>query len=526
MANTNFRGRLLGLALAPLVAILPAGCEVTVDAPPPRDASDVREDTSGTLSSTRITSTSELAGVERVRGHLVIDVVSGAVRLPALTVIEGDLIIVGTAARTLSSDVVLGALVRVGGSVRVAHTSGAGTIAMPRLTEIGGHLELAHGTWSLDLPVLASVGADLRIRTATLLDAAFQALRTIGGSLIIEDLTFAGGVELALGRLESIARDLRVRGGNVYLTASRLLTIGGDLSVERSVGALALAGLRTVGGDLAIGSSILDELAIGAVRSVGDSLIIRDSGGAGFVTLELLSLDTVPGRVVVERVDGLNTLSIGNLTVVGSLQVVGNDSLSKLEFKRLARVDGGLEVSDNGALTIVFDALTFVGGSMLIAGNLGFEGMIPKLTDVGGDFILRDQLTPYMGYAALQLVGGDLRLELLTGTSDFDELRLESLRTVGGAFVARLNTSIEKLTFGNLTSIGKAAPPGQGHLIITDNRALIGVILTRLAEVAGRIEVRNNPKLPTSEIESELEDVVSGSSGTICGNAGGEPCID
>jgi len=517
--HTSTLGRLATLAslftLSALASL--SACDVNSD-PPLRDASDVREEASLLLPTTTITATSELAGIERVRGHLVLDIASGPIRLPLLTVIEGDLILVGTPTRTVSADLVLASLVRVGGSVRIAYTAGSAAILMPKLVLVGTHFELTNGSWSLDLPVLTSIGGDLRIQDATIASGSLESLETLGGSLVFDTTAFAE--DLDLSGLESVARDLVVRGGEVRLVADRLLSIGGDLRIERTAGTIDLAGLRTVAGDARFESSIIDALSIGALRRVGDDLIFEDSSGAGLVALDLAQLEAVPGQLRVDNLEDLTSFSAAALPLLGSLAVTRNTSLAFLGLRRLARIEGDFELSHNGELTLVFDALTAIAGDFVIDSNRAMNGLLPKLTDVGRDLRFASQFTPYIGLAALQVVGGDVLVEFIFGSVEFDHFQLGALRQVGGSLTVHMTDSIDKLTFDALASVGSSV----GDLVVTDNPDIVGLNLVKLTTVAGRVEARNNPRLPEHDLLGELEDVLTGSSPVICGNLGGDPC--
>jgi len=522
MPTHTSTGRPFATLVASIALVLLASssaCEVNSD-PPERDASDVREEASLLLPTTTIVSTSELAGVERVRGHLVLDIASGPIRLPLLAVVEGDLILVGTPTRPVSADLVLASLVRVGGSVRIAYTAGTAAILMPKLVEVGTHFELSNGSWSLDLPVLASIGGDFRIQEASISSGTVDALQTLGGSLVLDTTTFAADFDLS--GLESLARDLVVRGGDVRPVADRLLTIGGDLRIERARGSIDLSGLRTVEGDARFESSVLDVLSIGALRRVGDDLIFEDSSGDGLVALDLALLESVPGRLTFDNIDGLTSVSAAALPQVGTLSVNRNSSLSFLGLRRLARIEGDFELTHNGELTVVFDALTAVAGDLHIDSNRAMNGLLPKLTDVGRDLRLASQFTPYVGLNALQVVGGDVLVEFIFGSGEFDDFRLGALRQVGGSLTVHMTDSIDKLTFDALTSVGASV----GDIVVTDNPAIVGLNLVKLKTVAGRVEARNNPSLPEHDLLAELEDVQTGSSPVLCGNLGGEPCAD
>lgn len=499
--------------------VLLGACDVNT-APPSREVVDVRDDASGVLTTTRVTSLSELTGIDRVRGHLVLDV-TGPIRLPALTTIDGDLTIVGTEARPLSSDIILAALTRVGGSVRIAHSAGQGAILFPSLLEVGTHLDLSFGRWSVEAPVLTRIGGDLRVHDATLLGINLAALQAIGGGLFVSDLAIAEDVSLTLPRLESVAHDVQLA-GPVRLAATRVLAIGGDLRAARVSGSIDLAGLRQIGGDLHVEDSTLDQLVLGALRGVGDDLMFE--GVDGLTLLDLPLLESVPGRLRFVSMPSLTSFSAPNLPVVAELLFVDDPALAFVGLKRLARVTGDAAFSGNGTLSFVLDALASIGGDLIIGQNIAFDGLLPRLTDVGGDVSLFDQTSSYSGLVALKVVGGNLLADRLVGTDEYDDLRLAALRQVGGSLRVERLISIEKVAFDTLASVGLATTIGD--LVVTSNRHLTGLDLPKLKTVGGRVEVTDNPRLPTDALLLALEAVTTGSSSILCGNLGGDACTD
>lgn len=504
-----------GLALLFAFALGPA-CEVNTD-PPAREVSDVRDDDASSLATTRVTDLSELTGVERIRGHLVLEV-RGPIRLPALTLIDGDLVI-GSATSPASADIVLTSLTRVGGSLRIAHTTGSGAVRLPRLTEVGAHLDLSRGAFALDLPVLEHVGADLRIANVNLSGLVLDALRTIGGSLVFTDNTLAPDLTLTLSRLESIARDI-VLSGEVQLIATRVLSLGGDLRGSALRGQIDLAGLRALGAIHLIGGE-LDTLEIAAVRSATDLTLESIDG---LTTLELPLLDTLPGRMRIIDLPALDSIAAPLITQLAELRLTHNPALTFLGFKRLARVGGDLELVANGALTFVLDGLTSVGRDLTIAANESFDGQLPRLTDVERHLRVADQPAPYTSLVALQVVGGDLTFTDLSGSDEYDDLRLATLSQVGGTLRIERLSSIEKVALDELRSVG--TPTSLGDLVLSMNRHVSGLDLPELATVAGRVEVTDNPRLPLETLLALLEHVTTSSSAILCGNLGDEPCTE
>lgn len=492
-------------------------CEVNTD-PPAREVVDTRDDDTSSLPTTRVTSLSELSNLERVRGHLVLEV-TGAIRLPMLTSIDGDLII-GSASSPASSDIVLSALTRVGGSVRIVQTTGEGAIRMPRLTDIGAHLDLSHGTFALDLPVLTTLGADLRIANSHLLSVAFDTLQTIGGSLVLTDNTLAPEVTFTVNRLESIARDI-VLSGEVQLVATRVLTVGGELRGSDVSGHIDLAGLRQLGA-LHLTRSRLDTLGIAALRTLASDLTLESIDN--LATLELPLLDMLPGHLRVTDLPSLASIDAPLLTQLAGLRLSHNPTLTFFGFKRLARIATDLELTHNGALGFVLDGLTSIGRDLVIAHNEALDGQLPRLTDVGRHLTVESQPAAYSNLVALQVVGGDLTFASLSGSDEYDDLRIATLKQVGGTVRIERLASIEKVAFDALRSVGTATT--LGDLVLNLNRHVTGLDLPKLATVAGRVEVTENPRLPVEPLLLLLETVTTSSSPVLCGNLGDEPCTE
>lgn len=503
--------------LTVLALTLTPACEVNTD-PPAREVVDARDDDTSSLPTTRVTSPSELSNLERVRGHLVLEV-TGAIRLPTLTTIDGDLII-GSASSPASSDIVLSALTRVGGSVRIAHTTGTGAIRMPRLTDIGAHLDLSHGTFALDLPVLATLGADLRIANSRLLSFALDTLQTLGGSLVLTDNTLAPEVTFTLARLESIARDI-VLSGETHLIATRVLTLGGELRGTDVSGHIDLAGLRQLA-SIHLTRSRLDTLGIAALRTLAGDLTLESIDN--LATLELPLLDTLAGHLRVTDLPSLASIDAPLLTQLAGLRLSHNPTLTFFGFKRLARIATDLELTHNGALSFVLDGLTSIGRDLTITHNEALDGQLPRLTDVGRHLTVQSQPAPYSNLVALQVVVGDLTFASLTGSDEYDDLRIATLKQVGGTVRIERLASIEKVAFDNLRSVGTATT--LGDLVLSLNRHVTGLDLPKLATVAGRIEVTDNPRLPIEPLLLLLENITTTSSPVLCGNLGDEPCTE
>lgn len=517
--------RALGAALiAACLAGGGLGCDETA-APPAREVDASSEDGLGPLETFTVRSAAELAGKTRVRGHLVLDLSDATVRLPDLAIVDGDLRLVGTESKGVSAELLLPSLVRVGGNVALAYANGAGRLYAPRLIEVGGHLDLSHGTWSIELAALERLNGDLRVSDATLTRVELPALGEIGGSVRLKRAALAAEVSIVWSALRAVAGDLLVQGGGpMVIDAPRLLEVGGDVVFEDLSASLSLAGLRDLGGDLRLSGVTLTGLDLSTLRSVGDDLVIEDALGEPVESLSLPALQAVPGDLRATGLAALAELKLPALLTVGGDLIVADDPLlANLELKKLTTVGRDLVLAGVGELSgLAPDALARVGRDLQLANIPLFDARFGKLAEVGRDVLLSDVTTTNFGLGALAKIGRDLAMGGITGSIEFDEIRFENLRTIGGSVSVRANPSIEKWVAGALISVGALVPAGD--LVIRDNPALIGFSLTKLGAVSGEIIVRDNPSLDSAQAATALTKVQSLTPPLLCGNLGDEAC--
>ena len=496
------------------------GCEID-NSPPPMVEVEVKvEETTSELTTTTITNPSMLAGVERVRGHLII-ATSGAVRLPDLVVVEGDLRIVGTEARPVYVDLDLPKLGRVGGNIELGWTTATARLTATKLTSLGGHLEVFSGEWALALPLLTSINGDLRAHDGTFVQVDLGSLKTVGGSIRVDDVKLARGLVIDLGALESVGGHITARDSTLFIEASRLLSVGGDLTFEGGEASLGLDGLREVLGDLRFEHVTATKLALSSLRTVGDDLVYDHVAGAELAALEFYALTDIGGDLRVVAVEGLEAVTLSELAAVGGdLVVEGSPTLAELNCLVLSEIDGALVMQDGADFTAALYQVVSVGGDLIIANHTSFVGGFQELTDVGGDLRITSTSMAFTGMQDVADIGGDLELADITGTDQFDELRFDRLRSLGGALSLSGTRSVEKFVMPTLLSVGNI---DGGDLVIRDNLHLSSIAFTELTAVTGELLVRDNPALPTSEILSQLGDVPS-SATLMCGNLGDDLC--
>jgi hypothetical protein len=187
----------------------------------------------------------------------------------------------------------------------------------------------------------------------------------------------------------------------------------------------------------------------------------------------------VSGRLTIEdtqlkNLDGLSCLEyVGGILDIESNEIVNIDGLSNLQ-----RVDGNLHIKENLKLSNI-DGLH----SLVYAGKVSLEALF--ITDLDG-------------------------LDALTSAGSFTLDNLFNLQNVDG--------------LSNLKSI-------EGSLHITKCRSLQNLDGLDIVETVGRLRIVKNDKLPTCEVESLADRLISdGFSGDIeiCENAqdecGSEAC--
>jgi len=499
------------------VGLLPA-CELNTAPPPLSEVDVVSGDIGVTLTTTTITDPAELAGIDRVRGNLVI-AAARPIRLPDLLVVEGDLRVIGTETRPVTADLNLPKLARVGGNVEIGWTTGQAKLQAPALAEVGGHLSLFEGDWSISLPSLREVNGDVRLTHGTLESLELDHLATVGGSIRAIAVTPARGVGYTLPALEGVGVDFVIQGGSAVIDATRCLSIGGSLVIDGTTAGVGFSGLREVMGDVRVEDSTIEGFDLGGILAIGDDLVLQRVAGGSFERFELYALASVGGEVRVDDVEGLTFVGFpGLLAVNGGFSVANMPLLEEVVATRLATLGGSLIIENVGDVEVTLIQLVTVGGDLVASGNLAWQGNLFQITDIAGDVRISHQRVAQLGLLNLASVGGSIVLDDLYGSPEPDDLRFEALRTIGRSFQLIHTHSFERFTFDALLTIQ------DGDLVVRDNPDLIGLSLVGLGAVTGGIIIRDNPKMPTDSLLNELSDVESSSPVDICGNLGGDPC--
>lgn len=256
-------------------------------------------------------------------------------------------------------------------------------------------------------------------------------------------------------------------------SAACLCEVTGDLVA----GAPAdLPALGAVGGSLTLAA----DLAADSLVTVGGDLVAT-------ADVRLPALASVGGDV---RAEGVGVLDLHRLRTVGGDLVVTGGALTTLDgLQSVATVGGALTVADLGGLVELdtLQVLTDVGGPVTI-------GPLPELRRLAGFVALpRASSLALVGLPALARVEG-----------------LTALTAVDGEWAVRGTGLVGSEPLGAVTEVGT--------LTISANPALRYLGAFTPLVVADRLEITDNPLLPTSIADAFVERVAPAEA-VVSGNA-------
>lgn len=468
-------------------------------------------------------------GVKIITGDLVIEVrAAEQVTLPNVERVDGSLVVVGAADVEVTGLISLPRLVRVGLNVTVAHVQEGAVLDLPVLAFVGGHLDVSHGALSVRAPALTDVNGDLRVHDVELRALSLGALATIGGSLRLGRFSVGGdlsSLDLSLPVLARLDGDLELWSGpSVRVSAPRLVTLGGDLDVTRMGIDLSLPALAHVGGDVRLENLDVAGLELRALEDVGGEVRAVGCGGAALETLDLEALATVGGSVDLLELDDVVTVALDGLrTLGGRLRVSRVPALALVNAPALTAVPTDLDVSWNGDVTLVLPQLAAIAGELSLQGNAAIDAQLGALTSVGGNVLVTDTRLEGLGAGKLASVGRSLRL--IGVESELATVSFPALGRVAGDVELRRVLGASSFTMNAVTAVGThGLDGGAGDLAIVDNEGLTAFGFALLADVAGDLTIRGNPRLPRAVIDAYVVQMMVGGASVVCGNLGDPAC--
>ena len=273
------------------------------------------------------------------------------------------------------------------------------------------------------------------------------------------DLNVDGLAAVPAG-VQRIIGDLRVSGAGGLTALSSLCEVEGSIEI---VGATSLVNaqlliLRIIGGDLDVrandGLRTLDLpnlTIVGGDLLIGDELVVQP--GQGECPAENNPCADYAGN------PDLKSFSLPLLnTVEGAVRVVGNDALEAIEIP-VAEVGKEVLVQRNPLVaSITFANLTTVSDLLLIEDNVGLTSIaFPLLTEVAGDG--GNPSAPISSFHDFMLLGSlwiwNTQIQGADGTLDYQQptsIIFDALATVGGTL--NLSEILDpEVSFPELTSV-------------------------------------------------------------------------
>lgn len=250
----------------------------------------------------------------------------------------------------------------------------------------------------------------------------------------------------------------------------------------------------TITGNLIIGhnnntynsTDITDLSPLQGITNVTGIVMVKRNNGLAQVNLN--SLVSV-GGLSIDQESALNTISLQNLTTVGSLGLsfTSNSANSLLGLENLTSIAGGLNfngVSLNTAFP-AFESLTSVGNLTFTNTSKNSVPAFANLNTVTTNIHFQNNpsLTQIAGFGNLNSLGGFLRIENNTQlhTVSFSG---SNIGAMGGYLQVLSNANLATLNFGNITAVG-------GYLTIA-NVAASTILGLNVSSVGSYVDIKNS----------------------------------
>lgn len=435
-----------------------------------------------------------LPSLRTVGGRMDIDAPNlGALSLPSLEQVGADFFVTNTGVD--EGGIEAPRLTAIGGRLMLWQNS-RGAISMPSLSGVGGALELRGALTSLELDAVRTVGGDLVLYDRNLERLHLPALESLVGTI---DLFSNALVSILLPALEEMGGDLNFPGYNAQdrltlLSIPRLREIQGSvllwgLPALESVDA---GSLQIVEGGIEIRSApALTSLGMGSLDRVGngfvDSFELRDTG---LEVLELPRLRLASHQITIGPNPALRAVRLPVLELAGSLYVHDTEMLNELTAPTLRFVES-LFLAENPQLTSLdLGSLARPGQVLLVSVPIPDLSGLRGVVSVDGTLALvdLDEVQDLRGLETLYSAG-TMNIRDNQALRSFEGA--ERLTQLAGSLHIIANPSLESIAgLADVAHIGETVQ-------IDDNGALADLGLTGLLSVGGFLGIRNNGSLTT-----------------------------
>ena len=264
-------------------------------------------------------------------------------------------------------------------------------------------------------------------------------------------------------------------------------------TIESAGDAAALATCTTYSGSIAVATGVAEDIDLGSIKvikgdlSIEGNTVIKRFGGA--------NLQTVSGKVNLDKVSEIVALSFPRLTEVDTLILKGCPNLLELEFTT------GISKCDH-----------------LDIENTGLQNLNGINLDEAADiFIANNKQIDTINFSNITNITDFLTLSFNNAMVNVSFPVLESannisLRAIGSLDIPRLSKinvgdfgvfesdNLESLAAPNLTKI-------DGALVINNNKGLKNISFDSLTEVGANLQIANNTNLHEMQGLPELKNV-------------------
>lgn len=357
------------------------------------------------------------------------------------------------------------------GTEEMPATSKLSTVNLPALHTVYGSFTInSENVKSVLLPKLKNCEGDFIISSGALAATDFNALESVGGSLIVRGTAKAG----AKGTAEAEA-----------VLLNSLKQVGGDLTVE-DMPKLETVVLTQVEKLAAVSFNRLKKFSLLSMPKLEKVVSLDVTNCESLSVVDLPALEEVVDGITFSGLRSLDVLSVNALTSIGKLTLKTLENLKKVELPLLETVKGDVIISDLNSLETVEIPKINLEGHTLNLINCSLLKQIAGPDEFNGSIVLfQDQQK--------QGSTGDVIVEI------------KGVKTLKGAFTADLFGGLKT----EVQSIEKDLILKLKHSQINKNKH-IEVEFSALESVRGSVEVNNDvPPAPTRTYSLRLEKLKS-----------------
>lgn len=358
------------------------------------------------------------------------------------------------------------------GTEEMPATSKLSTVNLPALHTVYGSFTInSENVKSVLLPKLKNCEGDFIISSGALAATDFNALESVGGSLIVRGTAKAG----AKGTAEAEA-----------VLLNSLKQVGGDLTVEDmpKLETVVLTQVEELSG--AVSFNRLKKFSLLSMPKLEKVVSLDVTNCESLSVVDLPALEEVVDGITFSGLRSLDVLSVNALTSIGKLTLKTLENLKKVELPLLETLKGNVIISDLNSLETVEIPKINLEGHTLSLINCSLLKQIAGPDEFNGSIVLfQDQQK--------QGSTGDVIVEI------------KGVKTLKGAFTADLFGGLKT----EVQSIEKDLILRLKHSKINQDKH-IEVDFSALESVHGSVEVNNNvPPAPTRTYSLRLEKLKS-----------------